>query len=105
MSTVVQRRLMVINQGGGGGVTAVTADAPLAITGAPATPNVIISGAGATPGDALVWNGVAYSDVSKKKTMNTTTRLTAAGDVHGEFQEPEAQVLQGMLRNVLPPHD
>jgi len=58
MPDTIQRKFIVLP--GGGGVTAVTADAPLAITGAPATPNVIISGAGATPGDALVWNGVAW---------------------------------------------
>jgi hypothetical protein len=58
MPTVVQRRLMVINQGGGG-VTAVTASAPLAITGAPATPNVIIA-PGTAPGDVLVWNGLTW---------------------------------------------
>jgi hypothetical protein len=50
---------MVINQGGGGGVTAVTATAPLVITSAPATPNVSIT-PGTNPGDVLAWNGVAW---------------------------------------------
>jgi hypothetical protein len=59
MPTVVQRRLMVINQGGGGGVTAVTALAPL-VSGPPAaTPEISIT-PGTNPGDLLVWNGAAW---------------------------------------------
>jgi hypothetical protein len=57
MSNTIQRKFIVIPSGGG--VTAVTADLPLVITGAPATPNVEID-AGTNPGDLLVWNGSAW---------------------------------------------
>lgn len=56
MSTVVQRRLMVINQGGG--VAAVGAVAPLLSSGG-AAPDISVT-PGAAPGDLLVWNGTAW---------------------------------------------
>jgi hypothetical protein len=66
---------MVINQGGGGGVTAVTASAPLAITGAPATPNVILSGSGALVGDVLVWTGAAWVPTAGMPTPGNPNAL------------------------------
>jgi hypothetical protein len=65
---------MVINQGGGGGVTAVTATAPLAITGAPATPNVSIT-PGTLVGDVLVWNGAAWVSTAGSPTPGSPNSL------------------------------
>jgi len=56
MSDTIQRKFIVIP--GGGGVTDVTADAPLLSSGAP-IPNISIT-PGTNPGDLLVWNGAAW---------------------------------------------
>ena len=55
--TDIQRKFIVI--GGGAGVTAVTATAPLASTGG-ATPDISIAQGAAIPGNTLVWNGAAW---------------------------------------------
>jgi len=56
MSDTIQRKFIVIP--GGGGVTDVTADAPLLSSGAP-IPNISIT-PGTNPGDLLVWNGSTW---------------------------------------------
>jgi len=56
MSDTIQRKFIVLP--GGGGVTAVTASAPLLSSGG-ATPDISITN-GTAPGDVLTWNGAAW---------------------------------------------
>jgi len=95
MSDTIQRKFIVIP--GGGGVTDVTADAPLLSSGAP-IPNISIT-PGTNPGDLLVWNGAAWVVSPPVGAVAPQFEWNLNGPVAGAPVQPPLG-FNGMLANI-----
>jgi hypothetical protein len=107
MSDTIQRKFIVLP--GGGGVTAVTATAPLASTGG-ATPDISIM-PGAAPGDVLVWNGLSWVIQAGETDLlvntvfvakNGSDGITADGSVSNPFLTVQAAMEYAWTTYVVP---